>query len=487
MEPRRPPSAGRRPIADQTPNTQYRPPRQRGDGSGLTQSAAETPAGLELRVTLRQLRREQGLSQRDLLKPLSLASHSVIADYESGKRLPAPDILSAYERCFQLRAASLHRLRQRALAERAAAEAGDGRWHNALFAAEPASATVVTPRQLPADVADFTGRRTELDAVGADGRPVTIIAGPPGIGKTVFAVHMGHQRRDRYPDGQLFANMHGYEEVPTRPADVLGRFLRALGVPIDQVPADPEEREALYRSVTATSRLLVVVDNARDETQVRCLLPAGPGCDVLITSRSLLPGIEGAARLRLAVPPMEDALALLARIAGTAQIASNRQTARQIAELCGLLPLAVRIAGARLASQPDLPPVELAKTLADERTRLRELAAGDLDVRAVFDLSYQMLDRAQRQIYALLGVVPVHSFTVGAISALSALPAARCAPLLESFAELSLVQAVAQGRYQLHDLLRLYASERATVSTDEAARTAAVERLVTWYLGAADL
>jgi tetratricopeptide (TPR) repeat protein len=335
-------------------------------------------------------------------------------------------------------------------------------------------------------VADFTGRRAELDAIGAAGRPVTIITGPPGIGKTVFAVHVGHLRRDHYPDGQLFANLHGYEQSPTRPADVLGRFLRALGVPVDHVPADPEEREALFRSVTATSRLLVVLDNARDEAQVRRLIPAGPACDVLVTSRSFLPGVEGAARLRLALPPVGDALELLASIAGAEQVGAKERTARQVANLCGLLPLAVRIAGARLASQPDWPLEELARTLDNERTRLRELAVGDLDVRAAFDLSYQMLDRAHRQIYGLLGITPVHAFTAGAVAALTELPLGRCAPLLESFADLSLIQIVAPGRYQLHDLLRLYAAEHATADAEEDERTAAIERLLSWYVSMAN-
>jgi tetratricopeptide (TPR) repeat protein/transcriptional regulator with XRE-family HTH domain len=448
-----------------------------------------TPAAVELRVLLRRLRRERGLSQRDLLGPLHLASHSVIADYEAGRRLPARDILAGYERIFGPAAAPLHELRQRALAERAAAEAGrgaSGQWLSALFGGEARAAAGVVPMQLPADLADFTGRRAELAEAEARG-PVTVVSGPPGIGKTVFAVRLAHRSRSRYPDGQLFADLRGHQPRYTDPGEVQGRFLRALGLPASQVPSDPDERSALYRSLTAEQRLLVVLDNARDEAQVRVLLPSGPSCEVLITSRALLPGVEGATRIRLDVLPADDAIGFLVSIVGADRVDVEHAAARRLAELCGNLPLAVRVAGARLAIRPNWRIADVIAMLADEHARLDELVAGDLEVRAAFDVSYQMLDEQTRRVYRLIGVMPASSFTAGSVAALTDLDPAQCARIIESLVDLSLVEPLTPGRYRLHDLLRLYAAGRANEEENQTARDAALDRLLAWYLAVADV
>lgn len=449
---------------------------------------ALTPAAVELRVLLRRLRRERGLSQRDLIGSLHLASHSVITDYETGRRIPAHDILVGYERIFGASAAPLHGLRQRALAERAAAEAdrgGSGQWLGALFGGESATTAAVVPMQLPADLADFTGRQTELAKADARG-PVTVVSGPPGIGKTVFAVRLAHRSRSRYPDGQLFADLRGHQPRYTEPGDVQGRFLRALGLPANHVPSDPDERSALYRSLTAEQRLLVVLDNARDEAQVRALVPSGPSCEVLITSRALLPGVEGATRIRLGVLPADDAIGFLASIVGTDRVDLERAAALRLAELCGKLPLAVRVAGARLAIRPDWRIADVIAMLADEHARLDELIAGDLEVRAAFDVSYEMLDDLTRRVYRLIGAMPTSSFTAGSVAAMTDLDPAQCARIIESLVDLSLVEPMTPGRYRLHDLLRLYAAGRANAEDDLTARDAAVDRLLGWYLAAAD-
>lgn len=448
-----------------------------------------TPAAVELRVLLRRLRRERGLSQRDLLGPLHLASHSVITDYETGRRLPAPDILAGYERIFGPAAAPLHELRQRALTERAAAEAdrgASGQWLSALFGGEAPTTAGVVPMQLPADLTDFTGRRAELAEAEARG-PVTVVSGPPGIGKTVFAVRLAHRSRGRYPDGQLFADLRGHQPQATDPGEVQGRFLRALGLPASQVPSDPDERSALYRSLTAEQRLLVVLDNARDEAQVRLLLPSGPSCEVLITSRALLPGVEGATRIRLDILPADDAIGFLASIVGADRVDIERSAARKLAELCGKLPLAVRVAGARLAIRPDWRIADVIAMLADEHARLDELVAGDLEVRAAFDVSYQMLDEQTRRVYRLIGVMPASSFTAASVAALTDLDPAQCARIIESLVDLSLVEPLTPGRYRLHDLLRLYAFGRANEEESQTARDAAVDRLLAWYLAMADV
>ncbi|HEY3906743.1 MAG TPA: tetratricopeptide repeat protein [Streptosporangiaceae bacterium] len=448
-----------------------------------------TPAAVELRVLLRRLRRERGFSQRDLLGPLHLASHSAIADYESGRRIPAADILVGYEQIFGPVAAPLHELRQRVLAERAAAEAGrgaSGQWLSALFGGEAPAMTGVIPMQLPADLADFTGRRNELAAAESRG-PVTVVSGPPGIGKTVFAVRLGHRSRSRYPDGQLFADLRGHQPRSTDPGEIQGRFLRALGLPPSQVPSDPDERSALYRSLTAQQRLLVVLDNARDEAQVRVLLPTGPSCGVLITSRALLPGMEGATRIRLGVLPADDAIGFLTSIVGADRVDAEQQGAVRLTELCGKLPLAVRVAGARLAIRPDWRIADVIAMLTDEHARLDELVAGDLEVRAAFDVSYEMLDDQTRRVYRLIGVMPASSFTVASVAALTGLDQAQCGRIIESLVDLSLVEPLVPGRYRLHDLLRLYAAGRAMQEETQTERDAAVDRLLDWYLAVADV
>ena len=222
------------------------------------------------------------------------------------------------------------------------------------------------PCQLPPDVADFTGRSEQIALVRellygtAADRPATVVvsavAGKAGVGKTALAVHVAHQLRDAFPDGQLYVNLHGATQHPLQPIMVLGRFLRALGLDGAMIPTDQDEREALYRARLADRRVLVVLDDAASEAQVRPLLPGTPGCAVLVTSRARLVGLEGARLLDLEVLHTEQAVELLARILGAGRVAAEPDAAAAIVGYCGQLPLAVRIAGARLAARPQVAP-----------------------------------------------------------------------------------------------------------------------------------
>jgi hypothetical protein len=279
------------------------------------------------------------------------------------------------------------------------------------------------PHQLPPDVADFVGRAELVAqlrgwlacwpdgvATKANGTavPVAAVSGKAGVGKSALALHVAHQLAAVFSDGQLYASLGGADvagTAPREPAEVLGWFLRALGVDGGAVPAGLEERAALYRSRLAGRRVLVVLDDAADQAQVRPLLPGGPGCAVLITSRARLAGLAGARLVHVDVLDTGQAVALLARIAGSGRVAAEPAAATAIVAACGWLPLAVRIAGARLAARPHWPLCRMASLLADERGRLDELAHGDLEVRASLSLSYQALGQRQRRLFRRLGLL----------------------------------------------------------------------------------
>jgi DNA-binding SARP family transcriptional activator len=270
----------------------------------------------------------------------------------------------------------------------------------------------VAPCQLPPDIDDFTGREATtaqvqrlLESEEATAIVISAIAGKAGVGKTALAVHVAHRLRPRFPDGQLYVNLRGAEAQALDPPDVLAMFLRAVGVDGARIPQGLEERVQQYRARLADQRVLVVLDNAASEAQVRTLLPAGRGCAALVTSRIQLSGLEAAHPLHLDVLDPDQAVQLLARLAGPERVAAEPQAAQQIVRLCGLLPLALRIAGARLASRPQWPLALLAQRLADERRRLDELATGDLEVRASFALSYHGRGEAERRLFRLLGVL----------------------------------------------------------------------------------
>ncbi|WP_158888252.1 BTAD domain-containing putative transcriptional regulator [Amycolatopsis anabasis] len=355
------------------------------------------------------------------------------------------------------------------------------------------------PAQLPADVTGFVGRAdglARLDAVLPNRRAqspmaIAVIEGTAGVGKTALAVHWAHRVRERFPDGQLQANLRGFAAgPPVRPLDVLTRFLRALGVAADRVPADEEEAAGLYRTKLADREVLILLDNAADAGQVRPLLPGSPGCLVLITSRARLTGLaaaEGAHRLTLDVLDARDARALLAGMLGRERVDAEPEAVTALVRTCAHLPLALRIAAANLISVPHAGIAEYTAELR-ARGRLAELSiGGDSDaVRAAFDASYTRLDPATRRLFRLLGLVPGPDFTPDAAAALADDSPARARRLLGRLADAHLVHEEAPGRYQFHDLLREYAAALAVAEDGPAGIQLTVERLFAFYLDAAD-
>lgn len=368
----------------------------------------------------------------------------------------------------------------------------------------PASHAWPVPRQLPVDTATFTGREPELarldrllgvaDTATAGRIVISAIDGSGGIGKSALAIHAARRLTGRFPDGQLYVNLQGATVglAPLQPLEVLGRFLRALGVDPDQVPARLDEAAARFRSLLAGQRLLVVLDNAHDAAQVVPLLPASPGCGVLVTSRRVLTGLDGARHLHLAVLSPEEAVRLLGRLAGEHRIAAEPRAAGEVARLCGYLPLALRIAGARLAARPGWPVRALAARLTDAQRRLDELELADLGVRASFDVSYQALrdstdvvDQAAAGVFGLLGVLGGADVSVPAAARLLDRSEDETERVLEYLVDAQLLETASPGRYRMHDLLRLYAREHAVGQHAEDERAAALTRAFEFYAATA--
>ncbi|WP_033337467.1 tetratricopeptide repeat protein [Catenuloplanes japonicus] len=346
-------------------------------------------------------------------------------------------------------------------------------------AAEPAPRRPV-PAQLPGDVPDFIGRADELSRLDAllDASTVVIsaLSGTAGVGKTALAVRWAHHARAGFPDGQLYINLRGYDaERPVTAGEALARFLRALGLPGQDVPLDVDERADRYRSLLDGRRMLIVLDNAASVAQVRPLLPGTPGCLTLVTSRDGLPGLvarHGARRLDLDLLPHTDALLLLRRLIGPRCDEDPAATA-ELAERCARLPLALRVAAELALSRPSVTLRQLTGELADERRRLTMLDAGgdpETGVRAVFSFSYRQLPEPAARAFRLLGLHPGPDVEPYAAAALLGTPVADARDLLETLAGAHLVQRGA-GRYTLHDLLRAYASELAFLDGDETGTT----------------
>jgi DNA-binding SARP family transcriptional activator len=353
------------------------------------------------------------------------------------------------------------------------------------------------PAQLPPGVSGFTGRvlaLQNLDGVldGADACvPIVVVTGPGGIGKTALAVHWAHRVRSDFPDGQLYVNLRGYAPGgPVQPIAALTRFLHALGVPAEQIPAGVEQATDTYRSLMFGRRVLIILDNARHASQVRPLLPGSPGCVVIVTSRNRLRGlvaIEGARLLALDVLSRDDAHALLCRILGDDRVKAEADAVDKLIQACGGLPLALRIAAANLADETQC-------TIADYADRLmgRPLATLRIDgdeqvaVRAAFDLSYGALPAGTRKMFRLLGLVPGPDVTAAAAAALAGTDADEARQLLDALAEAHLADHNASGRYTMHDLLRAYAQERVREEEHEEEQGSSTRRLYEYYLHTAD-
>ncbi|ONI78797.1 hypothetical protein ALI144C_28900 [Actinosynnema sp. ALI-1.44] len=420
-----------------------------------------------------------------------MVAHLLLALYRTGRRA---DALEAYQR-FARRAAddlgidpgpALRELHERVLND-----------DSTLLLPAPAPLVppkvgVLVPAQLPPAPAGFRGRDEELvwlDQLLAEDHgeatPIGVLSGQAGIGKTALATLWGRMVGHEFPDGQLFAGLRGFHptHAPLDPGDVLTQFLLTLGVPATEVPAETDDRAALYRSLLAHRRVLVLLDDARDSAQVRLLLPGGSQALVLITSRVRLEGMvarSGARLLDLAPLPAADSVRVIDSITGPGM---DRTRLEQLASLTGGLPLALRVVGARLAARQDWIADELIAELGDETTRLSALAAEQADpsVRAAFDLTYRRL--AEPDAYRLFGLVPGPSVSPAAMAVLRSVDVATARRELRQLADAFLVSETSRDVFVMHDLVRLHAKELVPLGEE---RSAALDRLVTYYVNAAD-
>ena len=346
--------------------------------------------------------------------------------------------------------------------------------------------------QLPPVVPDFTGRKAECahlaqlltPAPQATGGPVVVVSGPPGAGKSTLALRVAHSLRETFPDGQLYLPLGGGTHQPRESGEVLGEALRGMGVGSARIPERASERAELYRSELAGRRVLVVADDAGSAGQVEPLRPATPGCALLITSRSRLAGPDGAVLCALDSLCPAEALELLARIAGQHRVAAEPQAADRLVAACGLLPLAVRIAGAKLAANPGWPLERVAGLITDERSRLDELSAGDLAVRASVVPSYEALDEQARRAFrrlSLLGPVDVPQWVVAALLGEPDAAGTVLALVDRSLLSPAGQDATGEPRYRLHNLLRDFATER-MAEEPAAARDVPLDRVLAGYL-----
>ncbi|WP_410537655.1 BTAD domain-containing putative transcriptional regulator [Streptomyces sp. KL2] len=365
-----------------------------------------------------------------------------------------------------------------------------------------AGGNALVPQQLPPSVADFTGREDLLEEIkrlltegGEEGGarwsvPIVAISGKGGVGKSSLAVRAAHELSARFPDGQLYADMRtpGGED---RTARLLARFLRALGVPGTAVPEDTDERVELFRSKLSGRRLLLVLDDATSEEQVRPLLPGSPTCAVIVTSRKRLGGLTGAHRLDIDVFDTDKSIELLTRIVGEDRVEAEREAAVELVTSCGGLPLALRIAGARLASRPHWQMEGLVRRLRDEARRLDELAHHGLELRSNMELAYRGLGESAARLFRRLSMVRVLDFPDWTAAALLDVSPAEGRELLDTLVDAQLLDVVVypgsrSPRYRFHDLIRIYAKERLSAEEDGHERAAALSRLLGGWLALAE-
>ena len=336
-----------------------------------------------------------------------------------------------------------------------------------------------------------------LSGTGASGDPgavrIAVVAGSGGLGKTSLAVHAAHRVRRRFPDGQLYVDLLGATAAPLLPGDVLARFLRDLGVDGRDIPVDEDERAARYRTTLARRRMLVVLDNARDAAQVRPLLPGSASSAVLVTTRSRMPDLASTKLVDLNVLDDDEALKLFVKVVGEERAGAEPEATAELLDACAGLPLAIRICAARLVTRSGWTIRAMAGRLTDEHRRLDEMRAGDLAVRASFEVSFTSLPPSTDKqgidpalAFRLLGLWQGPSISAAAAAALFGVPEYSAGDALEVLVDTHLLESVATDRYRFHDLLRVYAAERAEADLLAAERDAALTRLLTWYMRTAD-
>lgn len=411
-------------------------------------------------------------------------------------------MLALYRCGRQTEALEVFRSTRRLLDEELGVEPGPAlqQLHEAILRADasldlPPRPAVTVPRELPADITGFVGRAEQLQALDEmlpDSSPVVIsaIAGSGGVGKTTLAVHWAHQVADRFPDGQLYVNLRGFDpaDAPVSAADATRRLLDSLGVAPQRIPAGMEAQTALYRSLLAGKRMLVVLDNARDAEQVRSLLPGSPTCLVVLTSRNRLASLvatSSARSLMLDVLTDAEARRLLETRLGAGRVAAEPQAVEEIVARCVRLPLALAIVAARATTHPELSLTALAAELAGARNRLDAFGSDDdplTDLRAVFSWSYRQLSVGAARLFRLLGLHPGPDISEPAAASLAGLPLDQAKLLLRELTRAHLITEHTPTRYTFHDLLRAYAGEQAHSHDAETDRGAAIHRVLDHYI-----
>jgi transcriptional regulator with XRE-family HTH domain/tetratricopeptide (TPR) repeat protein len=434
---------------------------------------AGAPAAGEFGPLLLGLRRSAGLSQEELAEA-SGVSVRALADLERGRsRGPQRRTVQALATALKLADADAERLERAASLGRPRLRPME---HNSL--------------SLPRDLADFTARGPALarltalaERTGPGRPPVAVVAGQPGLGKTAFAVHAAHILAPHFPDGQFAVDLRGMDPDPTTVRDALARLLRALGVADAAMPRGTDERSGLFRSVVAGRRVLILLDNAVDEDQVRPLLPAAGRTLTIVTSRHALAGLEGVDRLELALLRREESVGLLTRIIGAERVGREAQATRDLVDLCGHLPLAVRIAGQRLAARPQEHIAKLVGQLAHQERRLDTLQAGGLQVRAAFALSYRQLRPDVRVVLRRASLATGPDFSPETAALLADMTVSQASLCADELVDAGLLQPhPSADRYGFHDLLKLFAAEQLAVDDPEGAGEAALDRTAHWML-----
>jgi tetratricopeptide (TPR) repeat protein/transcriptional regulator with XRE-family HTH domain len=433
--------------------------------------------GAARRQGLAQRRKAVGLTQEQLAEQLGVERTTVVR-WERGETQPQPWLRPKLAQALRVSADRIEEL----LAPGGAPTS-------------PQDGAAVVPRQLPTAVAAFTGRAAELAALdrlllgphNTSAAVISAVSGTAGVGKTALALRWAHQAAHRFPDGQLYLNLRGYDpDQPMLATDALAGFLYALGAAGPDIPPDESDRAARYRSLLADKRMLIVLDNAGTVEQVRPLLPGHPHCRVVVTSRDSLAGLvarDGAQRLDVDLLPIGDAVALLRELVGP-RVDDDTDAAATLAEQCARLPLALRVAAELAATQPDVPLIELVAELSDEQQRLDVLSVGGdphTAVRSVFSWSYSRLDHDAARAFRLSGLHPGQDFDSYAAAALTESTLDATGDQLGTLIRAHLIQATGPGRYGMHDLLRAYAREQAAAGDADDPCDQAQDRLFDYY------
>jgi DNA-binding SARP family transcriptional activator len=488
------------------------------EASGLVTAAARRLGEDRLAATRELHETQLDLGRHDqVIAPLT----GLVRAHPYHERLGALLMLALYRSGRQADALEVYRARRAMLVDELGVEPGEllRRVHEAVLRADDLLVTVATgsldgiwtpvapapaagpaaaaPRELPMAPHHFTGRERELRALdglldGEGASPIAVVTGMGGVGKTSIAVHWGHGVAERFPGGQLFIDLRGQGGQALEPLEALTAMLGSLGVPAAQVPPETDQAAARFRSAVGDRRMLIVLDNAASGDQVRPLLPGGANCLTVVTSRHRLSDLivrHGGTRIPLDALPATDARSLIERLLPGRDLQAEGEGVTELAERCGLLPLALHIAAANLADNPQHTIGAYVARLSggDRLTSLQVRGSADAAIRAVFGSSYRTIPSAGRRLFRLLSIVPGRDFTLDAAARLAGEAVADTEPVLDLLVAVHLVEHHLPGRYRFHDLLRVFAEERAEAEVDRGELDGAADRLLRWYLHRADV